>query len=192
MAPCPCGSNNSYSKCCGLLHRDTTAYKQATAEQVVRARYSAFAQKQPEFLILTTHPLNKDFNTDLKKWKESIRMNMYDNFELSKCIIVEEIYLDHDNEENKNDNKTEKNNESKAINDNSINSNQQAQVKFVAQLILKQSGEVTAFMETALMERAQTHGGWLYLNGTIDAVPLEIALTNKMNLTEHAHNISNN
>ena len=46
MEPCPCGSEETYSKCCGKLHSDINAYKSATAEQVVRARYSAYAKKQ--------------------------------------------------------------------------------------------------------------------------------------------------
>ena len=73
MEPCPCGSSETYSRCCGKLHKDVNAYKTATAEQVARARYAAFAKKQPDFLMASTHPLHKDFNTDLKKWKESIK-----------------------------------------------------------------------------------------------------------------------
>jgi SEC-C motif-containing protein len=46
MEPCPCGSSDTYSSCCGKLHKDVNAYKSATAEQVVRARYAAYAKKQ--------------------------------------------------------------------------------------------------------------------------------------------------
>ena len=46
MEPCPCGSGETYNNCCSTLHRDVNAFKSATAEQVVRARYSAFAKKQ--------------------------------------------------------------------------------------------------------------------------------------------------
>jgi uncharacterized protein YchJ len=45
----------------------------ATAEQVVRARYSAYAKKNPEFLMASTHPMHKDFDTDLKRWKNTIK-----------------------------------------------------------------------------------------------------------------------
>lgn len=45
IEPCPCGSGNGYMKCCGKLHTDETAYAAATAEQVVRARYSAYAKR---------------------------------------------------------------------------------------------------------------------------------------------------
>ena len=43
---CPCGSTLAYSKCCGRLHTDVNAFKTATAEAVVRARYSGYAKRQ--------------------------------------------------------------------------------------------------------------------------------------------------
>jgi uncharacterized protein YchJ len=71
------------------------------------------------------------------------RLNMYDNFDLNQCTIVGEEYPTEDT----------------------------AQVQFVAQLVLRETGELTAFMETSQFERAKTHGGWLYKNGTIAAAP---------------------
>ena len=82
------------------------------------------------------------------------RLNMFDNFELNKCHIVEETYHDEDGDDKK------------------------ATVKFVAEMALRESGEVTGFMETSEFERAKTHGGWLYRNGTIDAVPDEVLVKN--------------
>lgn len=73
MEPCPCGSSESYSRCCGRIHKDVNAYKSATASEVVRARYSAYAKKQADFLMASTHPLHKDFDADLKRWKEQIK-----------------------------------------------------------------------------------------------------------------------
>ena len=167
MAPCPCGSGDSYKACCGRLHRDTgRTLKQATAEQVVRARYAAFSRQQPDFLMATTHPLNKEFQTDLRAWKASIRLNMYDKFDLNKCHIVREEYEEKDDE---NDGAPTK-----------------AVVQFIAQMVLKESGEVTAFMETANLERFQAEGApWLYVNGTIEAVPEDYARENNIQLHEH-------
>ena len=45
VSPCPCGSEKGYMKCCGLLHSNADAYGKATAEEVVRARYSAYAKR---------------------------------------------------------------------------------------------------------------------------------------------------
>lgn len=72
---------------------------------------------------------------------------MYDNFDMNRCIIVEETY----------------NNDDPA--------NESAEVKFVAELRFRETNELTAFMETAQFERATKNGPWLYKNGTIEAVP---------------------
>ena len=45
IEPCPCGSGLGYAKCCGSLHSDINVYRTATAEQVTRARYSAYAKR---------------------------------------------------------------------------------------------------------------------------------------------------
>lgn len=74
---------------------------------------------------------------------------MYDNFDLNKCIIVEA-----DEQEDA------------------------AMVKFVAELELRSSGEITGFQETSFFERAKTHGGWLYKNGTMEAAPEDLLVRN--------------
>jgi uncharacterized protein YchJ len=86
-------------------------------------------------------------------YRNSQRLNMYDNFDLNKCHIVEESY-DEEGEDKK------------------------AAVKFVAEMMLRESGETTGFMETSQFERAKTHGGWLYLNGTMESAPEELLLKN--------------
>ena len=78
---------------------------------------------------------------------------MYDNFDMSNCIIVEENY-DETGEDKK------------------------ASVKFVAELVLRETGEKTGFMETSIFERAKTRGGWLYLNGTMEAAPDDLLINN--------------
>lgn len=50
---CPCGSGTSYAACCGRLHRGETA---DTAEELMRARYSAFAVRDESYLFRTWHP----------------------------------------------------------------------------------------------------------------------------------------
>ncbi|WP_460654308.1 YchJ family protein [Kribbella endophytica] len=48
---CPCGSSTTYESCCGLLHRgEKTA---ATAEQLMRSRYSAFVVGDVAYLLRT-------------------------------------------------------------------------------------------------------------------------------------------
>jgi len=69
---CHCGSEVGYGKCCGRIHSDATAFAQAGAEAVVRARYTAYAKREIDFIIGSTHPLNKDFKTDIDHWKKTI------------------------------------------------------------------------------------------------------------------------
>ncbi|WP_089306746.1 YchJ family protein [Geodermatophilus pulveris] len=56
MAPrrCPCGSGLPHGECCGRLHGGTSAA--ATAEQLMRSRYSAFAVGDAAYLLATWHP----------------------------------------------------------------------------------------------------------------------------------------
>ena len=76
---------------------------------------------------------------------------MYDNFDLNNCIIVEETY-----DEVAEDSETET-----------------ATVKFIAEMVLKETGEKTSFMETSKFEKAKNSGAWLYLSGEIEEVPSE-------------------
>lgn len=50
--PCPCGGPR-YGSCCAPLHRGDR--RAATAEQLMRSRYSAYALSEVEYL-LRTHP----------------------------------------------------------------------------------------------------------------------------------------
>ncbi|NJQ01683.1 YchJ family protein [Streptomyces zingiberis] len=52
--PCPCGLPAVYDACCGRLHRGETAA--ATAERLMRSRYSAFAVGDEPYLLRSWHP----------------------------------------------------------------------------------------------------------------------------------------
>jgi SEC-C motif-containing protein len=53
-ASCPCGSGESFSRCCLPLH---VGERQAeTAEQLMRARYSAYAVEDVDYIWQTWHP----------------------------------------------------------------------------------------------------------------------------------------
>ncbi|MGW2548502.1 YchJ family protein [Kitasatospora sp. NPDC001574] len=53
-SPCPCGLPGTYGECCGLLHRGQAAA--ATAEALMRSRFSAFAARDEVYLLRTWHP----------------------------------------------------------------------------------------------------------------------------------------
>jgi SEC-C motif-containing protein len=52
LTPCPCGNDAGYARCCGLLHEGGVA---ATAEQLMRSRYSAYVLKREDYLLATWH-----------------------------------------------------------------------------------------------------------------------------------------
>jgi len=136
-------------KCCGKIHKDGDAFAQATPEQVVRARYSAYAKREIDFIMGSTHPLNKNFLSNIDHWRQQIEMNCYDKFELTKCEILHETFQGE-------------------------GSNETAQVVFVANMVQRESKETTAFQETSTFERAGKHvrnGAWLYKEGVIADPP---------------------
>ncbi|MEM1083612.1 MAG: YchJ family metal-binding protein [Verrucomicrobiota bacterium] len=53
-SPCPCKSGRDYASCCMPFHHGKA--KPATAEQLMRSRYSAYFFRRVDYLIDTTHP----------------------------------------------------------------------------------------------------------------------------------------
>lgn len=60
---CPCHAGLPYDECCGRFHDGHGS--PATAEQLMRSRYSAFALADPEYLLLTWHPTTRPRTLDL-------------------------------------------------------------------------------------------------------------------------------
>jgi SEC-C motif domain protein len=55
--PCPCGTGLALADCCGRLHDGTAPA--ATAEQLMRSRYSAFVLRDAGYLLATWHPTTR-------------------------------------------------------------------------------------------------------------------------------------
>ncbi|WP_406689893.1 YchJ family protein [Saccharopolyspora sp. ID03-671] len=71
---CPCGLGEPYSACCGPLHageRDA-----ATAEQLMRSRYSAFAVGDADYLLRTWHPKTRPAELDLDPAQRWLRLEI--------------------------------------------------------------------------------------------------------------------
>ena len=62
-SPCPCGPGKPYGDCCGALHRGSAAA--ATAEQLMRSRFSAFAVGDEPYLLRTWHPETRPVRLEL-------------------------------------------------------------------------------------------------------------------------------
>lgn len=54
MTSCPCGSTKTYSDCCEPIIKGTQPTE--TAEQLMRARYSAYTKTEMDFIFSSTHP----------------------------------------------------------------------------------------------------------------------------------------
>jgi SEC-C motif domain protein len=78
MTTCPCGSGNTYSDCCepiitGNLHA-------LTAEQLMRARYSAYVFAKMDFIFDSTHSDHRQGydHAGTKEWAESAEWQRLD------------------------------------------------------------------------------------------------------------------
>jgi SEC-C motif-containing protein len=67
---CPCGSGQSYGDCCNRFLGTKTL--PATAEQLMRSRYTAFVLEKAQYLYDTHHPQHRTDN-ELKNIKASFR-----------------------------------------------------------------------------------------------------------------------
>jgi SEC-C motif-containing protein len=62
---CPCGTGLPLAECCGRLHDGSATA--ATAEQLMRSRYSAFALGDDAYLLATWHPATRPRALDLDR-----------------------------------------------------------------------------------------------------------------------------
>ena len=71
MELCPCGSNSAYAECCQPLIQN--AQRAATAEQLMRSRYSAFVKKELDYILTSLHPEHRsDYDEkSTRAWAES-------------------------------------------------------------------------------------------------------------------------
>lgn len=70
MNSCPCGSGSDYAACCEPIITGKTLA--VTAEQLMRARYSAHAKVEIDFLFSSTHPDHREGydHKGTKSWAE--------------------------------------------------------------------------------------------------------------------------
>jgi len=70
MEMCPCGSGKGYIECCEPLIQDDR--KAATAEELLRSRYTAYTKVELEYLYATTHPSQRTHydSEGTRKWAE--------------------------------------------------------------------------------------------------------------------------
>lgn len=60
---CPCGTGRAHDACCGALHRGERPA--ASAEELMRSRYAAYALGDTAYLLATWHPSTRPASVDL-------------------------------------------------------------------------------------------------------------------------------
>lgn len=73
---CGCGAGIGYGACCKPVHE---AGHTGDVAMLVKARYTAFAYRMPDFLIDTTSPAHGEWQADRGAWKKSL-LTMCDSF----------------------------------------------------------------------------------------------------------------
>ncbi|RUO62190.1 YchJ family protein [Pseudidiomarina insulisalsae] len=76
---CPCG-NGLYRKCCGRFHPQfagEAAAAPASAEQLMRSRYSAFALGLSDYLLATWHVSTRPESLDLSDSPKWLQLDIY-------------------------------------------------------------------------------------------------------------------
>ncbi|GBC62091.1 hypothetical protein DENIS_3054 [Desulfonema ishimotonii] len=82
METCPCGSGLAYTECCEPLILGTRPAE--TAEQLMRARYTAYAEKKTDYIVSTTHPRqhHPDNRKTVEEWANS---TIWHHLEIIEC-----------------------------------------------------------------------------------------------------------
>ncbi|MEJ3404728.1 YchJ family protein [Rathayibacter sp. YIM 133350] len=75
-ARCPCLSGEPYGQCCAPLHRGERVA--ATAEQLMRSRFSAFAGGDAAYLLATWHPSTRPHDLELDAAQRWYRLDILD------------------------------------------------------------------------------------------------------------------
>lgn len=92
---CPCGSGLTFAECCRQVHSNHT--KATTAEALMRARYSAFAVGNIDFLYNTFHPTTRRFQhrDAIQQWAQENKWKQLNILKAtSSTVEFEAHYLD--------------------------------------------------------------------------------------------------
>lgn len=80
---CPCGTGKTYEDCCKRYHDGLSP---ETALLLMRSRYSAYAKQRADYIILTTHPKNRNYSTNKEEWKNKVssycKQTTFDSLEI--------------------------------------------------------------------------------------------------------------
>lgn len=71
---CPCGAGPRYKDCCGRLHRGEA--RAETAAELMRSRFSAFAERDEAYLLRSWHPATRPERIDFDPGTRWVRLEI--------------------------------------------------------------------------------------------------------------------
>lgn len=90
MLPCSCRSGKYFKSCCQPFVEGGEI--PTSPEEVLRARFTAYAQEKVDFIIRTTHETHPEFTLDVDGWRRELTMFIRSvEFEAFKIIDSEEL-----------------------------------------------------------------------------------------------------
>ena len=143
------GAEIPYELCCQALHDDEAARLAAGPEDILKARYSAYVERKPDFIIDTTHPSNDEYDEDRDAWRARI-LDFANAAKFLQLVIYDSIPIDEET--------------------HSITWN--ARIKVLDGLVDERLVETKDFIERSLFVKED--GRWLYLKGDPDFEPRNI------------------
>jgi len=90
---CPCNSGKLYTQCCKKFH---CGINNASALDLMRSRYSAYALGLNNYIISSTHPDNPFFIEDILEWKKELDEFSH-NTNFINLKILDHKYKDGEN-----------------------------------------------------------------------------------------------
>ena len=97
MTNCYCGSSKTFENCCKIYIKGIQ--KPATAEGLMRSRYSAFATGEADYLVATTHSSTRKFHkkSDILAWSKSIQWIKLEVLASTETTVTfKAYYLDYE------------------------------------------------------------------------------------------------
>ena len=157
-ALCLCGSHEAYGSCCKSYHDGVLP---PTAEKALRARYTAYAMGVPEYIMQSSHPESEDYmeymveaqassKSSEKRWSKDI-LRMSRDYKFFGFNITESSESNH-------------------------RGLFQANITFHI-LLSEQNGDLEAIQERCTF--INQGGRWLYLDGDVEEVPADLAVSLK-------------
>lgn len=92
---CPCSSGLNYINCCAPFHQNKE--NPATAEALMRSRFSAYALHLIDYLVATTHTSVRHLHQkiEIKKWATSNTWLRLEICEALEDIVEFKAYFQH-------------------------------------------------------------------------------------------------